>query len=891
VSTEQAAGAAIHAYRWLARGFPEEFQRAHGNELVQLSEDLIQHVAARQGWLGFLPFVARIFGDLMMRLIAELSAELWLNVKFALRTLRKAPGFAAVSILSLGMGIGMGTSVYSQLESTVFREVPQVSDPKGLVRFQRPAAYPDYEDYRDHSGQFSQLAAYLAPVPFVVNTGAGPERAWGHLVTAEYFSTLGVTPYLGRLVGPEDKSSGLPVAVISHRYWRDKLGARRDIVGTSMRINGQAVTVIGIGPPDFLGASPMMAAGDLFLPTSMQTRVAPELGSGALTDRRVAAFQLFGRLKPGIASKEAENALDTMARNLEQQRNDPAKDRKGRRITLLPGGRLIPVRDEDLPTVTAFPAILVGLMLWIASANVATMLLARALARRKEIAVRLAVGAGRGRILRQLLTESVLLAMAGGAVGLLFAYWSNSTTEWFRPILPNYIDFQLRMSWAAAGATFLLSAVTGVLFGLAPALAATRSDIASALKSGGDTRGFRWFSTRNLLVLQQVAGSLALLLMTGFIILGFQRSANVDLGFDTSNLYSMSLDPVRDGYSAEQAREFFEKLPAKVEQMDGVVAVSLTQSAPLNLFGGQSIVATKQDFLEEAAGLRVRPTKIEHVGKGYFETIGIPLVAGRGFRTSDERGEARVVVVNENMARNFWPSAAAVGQTVDLEGKRYEVIGVAQNVRSTFVIDEGINGAYLPVEQSAYATPSAQGVTLMVRSRPGVDVITAVRRLVSSTDPNITVFNADSLDSQVQNLLLLVKITTVVYAAVGLFGLILAAIGLAGVTAYAVVQRTKEIGIRMALGARRFDVLRLVMREGTWMVAVGTVFGFAAAYALVTTASTYISALSQVLRTSMTDPLLLAGAPLLLAGLALAACYWPARRSTRIDPLTALREE
>ena len=891
MSTEQAAGAAIHAYRWLARGFPEEFQRAHGNELVQLSEDLIQHVAARQGWLGFLPFVARIFGDLMMRLIAELSAELWLNVKFALRTLRKAPGFAAVSILSLGMGIGMGTSVYSQLESTVFREVPQVSEPKGLVRFQRPAAYPDYEDYRDHSGQFSQLAAYLAPVPFVVNTGAGPERAWGHLVTAEYFSTLGVTPYLGRLVGYEDKSSGLPVAVISHRYWRDKLGARRDIVGTSMRINGQAVTVIGIGPPDFLGASPMMAAGDLFLPTSMQTRVAPELGSGALTDRRVAAFQLFGRLKPGIASKEAENALDTMARNLEQQRNDPAKDQKGRRITLLPGGRLIPVRDEDLPTVTAFPAILVGLMLWIASANVATMLLARALARRKEIAVRLAVGAGRGRILRQLLTESVLLAMAGGAVGLLFAYWSNSTTEWFRPILPNYIDFQLRMSWAAAGATFLLSAVTGVLFGLAPALAATRSDIASALKSGGDTRGFRWFSTRNLLVLQQVAGSLALLLMTGLIILGFQRSANVDLGFDTSNLYSMSLDPVRDGYSAEQAREFFEKLPAKVEQMDGVVAVSLTQSAPLNLFGGQSIVATKQDFLEEAAGLRVRPTKIEHVGKGYFETIGIPLVAGRGFRTSDERGEARVVVVNENMARNFWPIAAAVGQTVDLEGKRYEVIGVAQNVRSTFVIDEGINGAYLPVEQSAYATPSAQGVTLMVRSRPGVDVITAVRRLVSSTDPNITVFNADSLDSQVQNLLLLVKITTVVYAAVGLFGLILAAIGLAGVTAYAVVQRTKEIGIRMALGARRFDVLRLVMREGTWMVAVGTVFGFAAAYALVTTASTYISALSQVLRTSMTDPLLLAGAPLLLAGLALAACYWPARRSTRIDPLTALREE
>ncbi|MBX9601617.1 MAG: ABC transporter permease [Bryobacteraceae bacterium] len=891
MSAGQAAGAAIHAYRWLARGFPEEFQRAHGNELVALSEDLIQHVAARQGWRGFLPFVAGMFGDLIMRLIAELSAEFWLNVKYALRTLRKSPGFAAVSILSLGMGIGMGTSVYSQLESTVFREVPRVAEPKGLVRFQRPAGYPDYEDYRDHSGQFATLAAYLAPVPFVVNWGAGPERAWGHLVTADYFATLGVAPYLGRLIGPEDKPGGLPVAVLSHRYWRDKLGARRDIAGSSIRINGQAVTVIGVGPPDFLGASPMMAAADLFLPTSIQTRVAPELGSGALTDRRVAAFQLFGRLRPGVKVSEAENALDTMARNLEQQRNDPGKDHKGRRVTLLPGGRLIPVRDEDLPTVTAFPAILVGLMLWIASANVATMLLARALARRKEIAVRLAIGAGRGRILRQLLTESMLLAIAGGAVGLLFAYWSNSTTEWFRPIIPNYMDLQLRISWTAAGVTFLLSALTGILFGLAPALAATRSDIASALKSGGATRGFRWFSTRNILVLQQVAGSLALLLMTGFIILGFQRTANVDVGFDTSNLYTMSLDPVRDGYSAEQARDFFDKLPAKVREIDGIVAATLTQSAPLNLFGGQSIVATKQDFLDEAAGTRVKPTRIEHVGSGYFETIGIPLVAGRGFQTPDERGEARVVVVNENMARNFWPNTTAVGQTVDLQGKRYEVVGVARNVRSTFVIDEGANGAYLPVAQSAYATPSAQGVTLMVRSRPGIDVITAVRRLVSSQDANVTVFHADSIENQVRNLLLLVKITTVLYGAIGLFGLLLAAIGLAGVTAYAVVQRTKEIGIRMALGARRLDVVRLVMREGTWMVAVGTVFGFAAAYALVQTASTYLSALSQVLQTSMTDPLLLIGAPLLLAGLALAACYWPARRSTRIDPLAALREE
>ena len=893
MSTLEAASRLVRAYRWLARGFPEEFQRAHGNELVDLSEDLIRHVAARQGWLGFGPFVIRIFGDLIMRLIAEQSAELWQNVKFSLRTLRKSPGFAAVSIVSLAMGIGMAASVYSQIESTVFRAVPGTVQPQELVRFQRPAAYPDYEDYRDHSGQFSQLAAYLAPVPFVVNTGAGPERAWGHLVTVDYFSVLGATPYLGRLIGPEDKTSGLPAVVISHRYWRDKLSSRREVVGGTLRINNQVVSVIGVAQPDFLGASPLLAAGDLFLPTTMQTRVAPELGSGALTNRQVAAFQLIGRLKAGVPVKEAENALDTLARQLERERKDPAADRKGRRVTLLPGGRLFPVRDEDVPMVTAFPAVLVALMLWIASANVATMLLARALARRKEIAVRLAVGAGRARLIRQLLTESVLLALAGGVLGIVFAYWSNSTAEWVRPLIPNYVDFRLEMSWRAIAATFALSLVTGVLFGLAPAFGATRSDIATSLKSGGQHQGYRWYSTRNMLVLQQVAGSLALLLVTGFVILGFQRSANVDFGFETANLYTMSLDPVRDGYSADKAREFFAALPDKVRELPGVASASLTQSLPINPAGGESIVATKQELLETASptAAQIRTTHIDRVGAGYFETAGIALVSGRSFRASDERDDPRVAIVNETMAQNVWPNANPVGQTVDLKGKRYEVVGVARNTRSGLIVDQSANGAYLPLEPAAFAHPSHQGVTLMVRAYPGSDVTTPIRRLVNSIDPNLSLFNVDSMTNQVNNLLFIVKVTTLTYGAIGLFGLVLAAIGLAGVTAYAVVQRTKEIGIRMALGARRLDVLRVVMREGAWMVGVGTIFGFVAAYALVRAMTTFLAALSSVLKTSIGDPVLVIGAPLLLGLLTLAACYWPARRSTKIDPLAALREE
>jgi len=822
-----------------------------------------------------------------MNLLRSLAADL----RYAARMLARSPGFTLVSVISLSIGIGMSTSVYSQFESMIFRRIPMVADPDSLVRLQSPVSYPNFEAFRDQSGQFQSLAAYMAPVPFVLTGGGKPERVWGHLVSPNYFEVLGVKPHTGAFFAPRQTRGAVPEAVISHRFWQRKLGGARDVMGGTLRINGELVTVIGIAPEDFLGASPMMAAADLWIPTTAQTRVAPELARGALEQRRVAAFWVAGRLRPGLGEHQAEEALEALARRLEQIHNDPNKDSKERRVRLLPGGKLMPIRDQDLPLVLGWPIILIGLILWIASANVATMLLARSAARRRELAVRLSLGAARSRIVRQLLTECALLALLGGAAGLGLAYWSNSTLDYFKPLMPNYVDLRLEISGSAFLFTFLLSVVTGMLFGLAPALQVTRTGLASSLKAGAAPmlRRYRWFSTRNLLVLQQVAGSLTLLMLTGFIVLGFQRTSTIDLGFDSRGLYLVSLDPVRDGYDTPRTLRFFDRLPERARQLPGVTAASLSQSVPLSMFRGETMMARNMELTEGQAV--VRSLHRERVGAGFFETVGIPILRGRGFRPPDQRDDPRVIVVNETIAREDWPGGDPVGKTLMIEEKTYEIVGVAKDVRSGFMMAAAERVAYIPMEPSGFANPTAEGVTLLVRGAPGVDVPDQVRRLIQASDPDLSVFSVRSMTEQVNQILYLVQVTTVTYSAIGLFGLVLAAAGLAGVTAYAVAQRTKEIGIRLALGATNGSILKLVMREGLIILGIGSALGMGAAFGIRRLLSAYMELIGQLTGTSASDPLLLVGAPALLAALAMLSCWWPAWRSTKVDPLVALREE
>ena len=455
-------------------------------------------------------------------------------------------------------------------------------------------------------------------------------------------------------------------------------------------------------------------------------------------------------------------------------------------------------------------------------------------------------------------------------------------------MMPGYMEFDVHFDWTAVAFAVALTMLTGLLFGLAPALHATREGIAPALKTGLPVRvrGYRWFSLRNVLVLQQVACSLALLLLTGFMVLGFYRSSSVELGFDARHVHLVTLDPVRDGYSPARAAEFFAKLPERVRRIPGVTAASLSQSAPMI---GEQVVVTKPESDRDSKV--VRTVNGERVGARYFETLRIPILTGRDFRDIDQKDDSRVAIVNQMLARQLWPGQDAVGRRLESEGTVYEIIGVARDVRSTLLVVPTQPCVYRPMLPSGFSRPPREGVTLLVRAEPGVDAPVQLRRDLAAIDPNVTVFKVSTMTDEVNQMLYLVRASTTVYGAAGLFGLILAAVGLAGVTAQAVARRSHEIGIRIALGAGRGDVLRLVLKEGAVLVIIGTVIGQVAAFAMIRVLRTVLTALAELTRVSASDPLLLIGASLLLATVALLACYLPARRSARIDPAAALRAE
>lgn len=803
--------------------------------------------------------------------------------------LAKSPGFTAAAVVCLGIGIGVTAGAFSSLQSTVFRAIPGVRDPDGLVRFQTPMPYADWEEIQSRTGQFSTVTAFRGPVPFVIAPPSGePERIWGHVTAPNYFETLGTQPALGSLFGLEARP-GAAVAVIGHGLWRRRFGGDASVVGRSIRMNGRLVTILGVAPEGFSGASPYLAAAEIWIPASAPAAIAPELAG--LRQSRAPVFDVTGRLVPGVTTAQAEAALEPMVRNLEQLHNDPGKDRKERRVLLLPGGRMFPIRNEDLPRTLGLITVLVGVTLLMACGNVATMLVARGAARRREIAVRLSIGASRGRLVRQLVTESVLLSILGGALGLALARWMASSYSSLASYLPGYV----RVDWSLDRRAVLFAAAVSVgsaiLFGLAPALNATRDDIASALKRSvpPKTRSQRWFNLRNFLVAQQVAASMVLLLLTGFIVLGFSGTTPA-LGFDYRNLYLFNVDPVRDGYGPERAAAYVEKLQPWLERVPGVTAVSVAQTLPIAFTGGESLVSAKAEMSGGPKALSAIRT--DHVGAAFFETAGLPIIRGRGFVSRDVADDSRVMVVNETMAKRVWPGQDPLGQRIEFEGKKLEVIGVAGDIRPPLAFGPVRPAAYRPVTPSGFAAPSQQGVIVMVRVRPGfTGALDALRRELEAFDPNVTVFNSRRMQDDVARVFSLLRIFSIVYGGLGAFALILATIGLAGVTAYSVARRTHEIGIRMALGATRANAVGLVLRESAGVMAVGGVIGFLLALAVMRGLSAMLNVMAETTRTSAYDPRLLLGIPALLAVLAALACFVPARRAAQISPIAALKSE
>lgn len=860
------------------------------------------------------PRSVRLLANTGIRAFIEHMVLLCEDVRYGLRLLALSPGFTAVALISLSLGICIATCADSEMNGIILRNIPAITNPDQLVGTQTPVSYPYYKGYRKLN-LFSSTLAYAAPVPLDVSLDGRNERTWAHLVTPSYFSTLGVHPILGRVFDrQEEKPRQQPTVVISYRFWRAALGGDAGVVGRTLRVNGQPATIIGVGPRDFLGASPAFYVADLWMPLSAAERVAPELAGDALEKRELKMFQFVGRLKPGVSMARAESELDAVTRQMETAFGDEARPDAEPRVLLVTGGKMLPLRKQDIPLFTEFFLVLAGLVLLIACANVANMMLARAADRHKEIAIRFSLGASRLRIIRQLLTESLLLALAAGVLGFGLSVYIMHLASQLRMPFPIPVSYDLSVDWHALVFTLAVTVLTGVLFGLVPALQATRVVLTPALKEGGNIplRRRRRLSLRNALLVSQLAGSLMLLLILGLLSLGIQTTMGIAEGFNPKNLYLMSLDPVRDGYSAEHAVSFLQKLLERVQGLPSIISAGLTESVPVLIDGNPGVTFSTSDADQQQAKA-VHWARKSVVGKDYFETTDIPILMGRAFHKEDEADNSRVVIVSQKLVQDVWNGEDPLGRRVEignddvsgahvtlpgtfdirpnaLQKRRqvFEVVGVAGDVANDLVASKKHPTIYFPLRPADYAQPSLLGLTLMVRTTAGVHALEAVRRELAAMDANVTLFNGRSMDEQIREFMSPLRAAAWTYGLIGIFGLVLAAVGLAGVTACSVAQRAHEIGIRMALGARQIDVLSLVMKEGVLMVMIGTLIGLCAAWAGMRMLA---GLFSSVASTSATDPTLILGAPLLLAALTLMSCYLPARRSTQIEPAITLRQE
>jgi predicted permease len=854
----------------------------------------VEEIARRHRTAGLI----RLFADFAVRVLLQYVSEMRHDMRYAWRGLIKSPGFALVGIVSMGLGIGLTTMVYNAKWQLISRDLAAAANAKHLVMPSKPVSYYYIEQYRDQKSLFTGVAAFQTGIPFNVtfqsDVNAKPERVYGQLVSADYFSVLGVQPHRGRVLSTGlDKPGDAPVVVISYRFWRDRLNSAPDAVGQTLRLNGQPATIVGITPKNFNGALSMNPA-ELFVPITAPAALAPELANDVLHQRNTKAFLALMCLAPRVTVESGEAALDAITRHLdEQDPSAPARADKGRRVTLLLAGTMVPLPRKLKPVVAGFYVALMGLIMIIACVNLANMLLARGANRRKELAIRLAVGASRFRLVQQMMSEGILLALLGGIAGFALAYFISMLNSKFT--LPTAVPIEpvSTPDWRAAVFVFAIAIVSGIGFSLAPALRATKGDVTPALKEGSALQmpGYLRFGLRNLLIVVQVTVSLMLLLITGFLVMGFTKTSIIQTKFDPHTMLLLSIDPVREGYAPEKAQALFEKLPERLKSA-GVRSVALAAQAPFSI---EDEDGTIQLTAEDSGGAsRVQISAFEEtVGAGYFAALGEPMLSGREFAELDQRSQAEgsktlPALLNESAARGFFGKGNAIGERFRDDQQSYEVIGVVHDLRNGIGISQSI--VYLPLTRRNFARPPADGMTIMVRSDAGTDALSGIRREIAFIDPNLTIFNVRTLNDYLELSRSYERFAVNSYSGIGVFGLVLAAIGLAGVTGYAVAQRRKEIGIRMALGARKGQVLLLVMREGTALVSVGTVLGFLGAFALAKTLSTLTNVFVDALKIGTGDPRLLVGAPLLLAGLALLACYVPARRAAKIDPLQALRE-
>jgi macrolide transport system ATP-binding/permease protein len=799
------------------------------------------------------------------------------DARYALRAMRRSPGFTFVAVATLALGIGLCSMAYTILNGAFLQPLPAVPDPERLAAIETPVSFPRFVEYRDHSNIAQSMAAFIGPAPCSVAIGDAPaERLNGHIVSREYFSTLGIAPTVGRFFSDEPAGAA-PTVVLSERFWRARLHADSRAIGSAIRVNGARAIIAGVAPKDFPGAFPLANPADIYLPVTADPRIAPELSGDAL-ESAVPRFRVLIRLAHGVSMRAAEARLDAQARLLEET---PPRDKKARLVHLLAAGGLIAVPEEARVMMVVFYGLLVALLLTLTSANLGGLILARGAARSREIAIRLSIGANRARLIRQLVTESLVLAAIGGvaAVGTVKALFF-AIDRWLAFTDPGALppNTTWRPDYHVVAFTFLISALAGLGFGLLPAFAVTRPALANALKTGVSvsTPARRRFGLRNLFVVYQMTAAMMLMLIMGAGVLGITHATNQPPGFDVTPLYLFSVDPARDGLTLAESTALVSGIREKLAGIRSIESVSIANQAPL-------IPAINN---VDATGDRTARVAVQLAGPRYFATLGVPLIRGVEFTDRDfNPGPILPAVINQTAARALF-SGDPLGREIQQDKRIFQVIGVADFDQPQIFANKPLAAVFIPFTAKDAWRSAAQGVTVIVRARGPFEMST----LRNAIDPRVTIFHQQTMRDSIDEIVRGVRFATGSYGFIGVFGLVLTCVGLAGVTAQTVERRRKEIGIRMALGARKSQLLALVIREGATMVAIGAVIGAVGAYAAGRILSALWAPLAQIIDGS-NSPMLSAGIPALLVALAMIACYLPARRSSGIDPLIALREE
>jgi predicted permease len=806
-----------------------------------------------------------------------MAAGVFRDVRYGLRAMRANPGVTAVAVLTLALGIGANTTIFGFLNEGLLRPVPRATDPGRLVQLLRQFersdtekfSHPGFVDYRDRVQSFSGLMGYRG-ARLLLGTGGRPEEVESGIVTGNYFTVLGVRPALGRLIGPDDdrKPGAHPVAVLSYPLWQGRFGADPEVVGRLIAVNRFSFTVIGVAPGGFRGVE-VGSKLDLWIPLAMEREARPIFPT--LNDRFFASLNVVGRLRPGVSPEQAQAELSVLARQLEEPRNG-----KRPRVLAIPGIRLDPDDRDYVLRLWRLLMAMVGLVLLVACANVANLALARATARRREIAVRLAIGAGRWRLVRQLLTESVLLAVAGGVAELAVAFGGGVLLRSFYPEVDFAIDRRM------LGFTLAVSVVSGIVFGLAPALASVRGDVVSALKGVAAGRGDSRARFRQALVAFQVALSLVVMVVAGLLVRTLGNLQSADPGFERHGVFAVRFNFRVQGYSQARGSALYRELLGRVAALPQVRSASLAETLPPGWVWDAPIEIEASPG--RAAGATVRAGN-NAVTEKYFETLGIALVQGRAFAPADSERAPKVAVVNETMARRLWPGERAIGKRFHF--KRFgpqpfiEVVGIARDGKYGHFAEKPQPFLYLPFTQDYQPN-----MILVVRGAGDLaGAIAAVREQVLALDANLPFPTLVTMDQRIAESLTEQRMYATTVGVFGLLALLLSTLGVYAVTCYAVERRTAEIGIRLALGARPVDVLGMILRQTMTLTGAGLVVGALVALATIPLLK------AELFGVGPADPLSFAGAALILAGVTLAAAYVPARRVLRIQPMAALRYE